>query len=331
MDLLEPYSNFSIIGMAKNVGKTTALGYFIEEYGKRSKRLGLTSIGRDGEDTDVVTKTEKPRIFVPKGTIIATAEKLLDLSDITKEILALKDVYTPLGRIVVVRSLSDGFVQLGGPSITIQIADLLKDLREFGVDKIIVDGAVGRKTLASPKVTEATILCTGASLNKNINVVVDETQHAVSILTLPKVDKKNLADEIDALFAENEKNIKSQKSIEVGKGIETGKITVLEGGHLYIQGALSDALVKDLVFSNTGICVIADDPSKVFIRPSTYEKLLIKKMRLMVRESINLVAVTVNPVSAYGINFNSEELLEKMSKAVSIPVYDLKEAPACLT
>ena len=35
--------------------------------------LGLTSIGRDGESTDVVTGTEKPGIFVREGTLIATA------------------------------------------------------------------------------------------------------------------------------------------------------------------------------------------------------------------------------------------------------------------
>lgn len=38
--------------------------------------LGLTSIGRDGESTDVVTGTEKPGIFVREGTLIATARDM---------------------------------------------------------------------------------------------------------------------------------------------------------------------------------------------------------------------------------------------------------------
>lgn len=39
--------------------------------------IALTSIGRDGERSDLVTNTKKPEIFVYDGTIIATAEKLL--------------------------------------------------------------------------------------------------------------------------------------------------------------------------------------------------------------------------------------------------------------
>lgn len=62
-DLLKDYKRVSIIGMEKNVGKTTVLNQLIEDIGMK-KIVGLTSIGRDGEDTDVVTNTHKPRIYV---------------------------------------------------------------------------------------------------------------------------------------------------------------------------------------------------------------------------------------------------------------------------
>ena len=55
-DLLKDYKRVSIIGMEKNVGKTTVLNQLIEDIGMK-KIVGLTSIGRDGEDTDVVTNT----------------------------------------------------------------------------------------------------------------------------------------------------------------------------------------------------------------------------------------------------------------------------------
>ncbi|HEY8805549.1 MAG TPA: M14 family metallocarboxypeptidase [Clostridium sp.] len=50
-DMIKKYDSISIIGMNKNVGKTTTLNYILSEArGKIS--LGLTSIGRDGENRD---------------------------------------------------------------------------------------------------------------------------------------------------------------------------------------------------------------------------------------------------------------------------------------
>ena len=69
------------------------------EQGKLQGVLGLTSIGRDGESTDIVTGTEKPGIFVREGTLIATAKDMLRLGDITKEILMTTGIPTPLGEV----------------------------------------------------------------------------------------------------------------------------------------------------------------------------------------------------------------------------------------
>ena len=97
----------SIVGMCKNAGKTTVLNWILQNTG-RERVLGLTSIGRDGESTDVVTGTEKPSIFVPEGTLIATAKDMLRLGDVTKEIMATTGIPTPLGEVVVMRARSDG-------------------------------------------------------------------------------------------------------------------------------------------------------------------------------------------------------------------------------
>lgn len=300
IDVLAPYKSISIIGMAKNVGKTTTLGYLIKEYNKLGSRLALTSIGRDGEEIDVATQTKKPKIFVHKGTIIVTGEKLLNFCDITKEIISLNEIYTPFGRVASVRALSSGYVQLGGPSITTQISDLFVG---FDVDKIIVDGAVGRKTLANPTVTDATILCTGASLNRNMNTVIEETRHTARMLTLPKLDDSEIMSEIAALPPSDEKFIK------------------LQNDNIYVQGYISDAMLKGI--NKRDICIIADDPSKIFASIDTYQKLQIRQIRLLVKSSINLAAITINPVSAYGNHFDAGEFLARMRDAVNLSVYDV--------
>lgn len=59
----------SIVGMAKNAGKTTALNYLIEEAIDEGVLLGITSTGRDGEMQDLVTGTEKPRVYLDQDML----------------------------------------------------------------------------------------------------------------------------------------------------------------------------------------------------------------------------------------------------------------------
>ena len=128
---IQQVKSMSIVGMCKNAGKTTMLNWLLAHTGRRQV-LGLTSIGRDGESTDVVTGTEKPSIFVPAGTLIATAKDMLRLGDVTREILMTTGIPTPLGEVIIMRARSDGYVQLAGPSITAQLKEVSKTFFELG-------------------------------------------------------------------------------------------------------------------------------------------------------------------------------------------------------
>jgi len=305
-----PYDSVCVVGMAKNVGKTTTLNKLVSVFNKEKIRLGLTSIGRDGESVDLVTATEKPRIFVRAGTIIATAVELLNLCDITKEILDVTDINTSMGRACIVRALSDGFVQLGGPSMTAQIADIIAQMRALGAVKIIVDGAVDRRTLADPAVTNAAVLCAGASMRLDLDTVVKETAHVAGMLALPKAEDPGAL----AAFA---------------RAAPGEKIERVSESIFCAHGALSDGLVEGFVMSGSmpeGALIVAQDPSKIYIKAATYEQLLLKKARLAVANPINLIAITVNPVSAYGGGFDGDEFLRRMRLAVKVPVFDLKAA-----
>ena len=184
LNLIKDYDSVSIIGMNKNVGKTTTLNHILKE-ARGNRLLGLTSIGRDGEDLDRVTATEKPKIYIEENTIIATAKQCLFNSDITKEILKTTGIHTPMGEIVICRALSDGYVDLGGPSVNSYMTEIRDELLSLNCDLVIVDGALGRKTFASPATTKATILSTGAALSRSMRKVVEETVHTVRLLSLP--------------------------------------------------------------------------------------------------------------------------------------------------
>ena len=142
---LEGLSSLALVGLSKNAGKTTCLNHLIHAWQKLadSRPLALTSIGRDGEEEDVVSGHPKPRIFIYRGTLLATAKSSLSRCDALLDILALSGIRTNFGEVVICKALSDGYVELAGPS---QAADLLACehlLREQDPDLFfVVDGAL---------------------------------------------------------------------------------------------------------------------------------------------------------------------------------------------
>ena len=70
---------------------------------------------------------------------------------------------------------------------------------------------------------------------------------------------------------------------------------------------------------------VVRDSSKILLKADTFERLLRRGVRLQVIDSVNLVALTVNPFSAYGFHFDGRELKERMAQAVQLPVFDVME------
>ena len=331
--LIAPYHSVSIIGMCKNAGKTTVLNRLIEEAAQNGRLLALTSIGRDGEDKDLVTGTRKPGIAIPEGTLVATASDLiLSHCDVTREILDTTGISTPMGQVVILRARSDGNIQLAGPSITAQLARLREDLFRFGADLVLIDGALSRKTLCSRKVTEATILCTGASYHKNIHTVVEDTAYHCQLLTLPETEDKAVRAWVQsmadfrgvAIFGGGEPRI-------LPAGVELSEALRRSGGEaraVFFGGALSDFVLKPLLMSVAplkGLTFLVRDSSKLLLKQDSFEKLLRRGVELRVLDNVNLVAVTVNPFSAYGFHFSKDELMKRMAERVNLPVINVME------
>ncbi len=77
MDLLSKIGalrSLSIVGMAKNTGKTVCLNYVLDQLQRSGKVIAVTSIGLDGEKSDQVTQTEKPEIELAEGIYFVTSE-----------------------------------------------------------------------------------------------------------------------------------------------------------------------------------------------------------------------------------------------------------------
>ena len=327
------YRSISIIGNYKNVGKTTTLNYIIDE--ARDKIiLGLTSIGVDGEDEDIVTKTYKPRVYVNKGAIIATAKTCALKSDITKEILDVTNINTPMGKVVILKALSDGYIELAGPSINSQIKYVCSKLSEFGADTVIVDGALSRKTMASPSITEATLFCTGAVLSTSIDKVVDLTVHEFNMLNMIKVeDEKFYTLYNDYLIdtkisiVDNEYNYKkldAKTTLGINKEIVDN---IYENSkYLVINGIVVNSFIENLIKSTDKykkLTILIKDGTKIFLDKDTYYKFIKLGGSIKVIYSINIIGISVNPMSIKGYSFESNKFVSQIQKNIDIPVFDV--------
>ncbi|MCD6363253.1 MAG: hypothetical protein J7M13_04555 [Synergistetes bacterium] len=143
-------------GLAKNVGKTTALVSVLDSVRPLRRRIALTSIGYDGEDVDNITGLPKPKYFLQEGDLIATARKcIIDRLKIVRK----TGMFTPLGEVIVARLERDMRVVLAGPNKLKDLELLLKMLFEEGADLVLVDGAINR--VYPLKVVDKLIVSTG--------------------------------------------------------------------------------------------------------------------------------------------------------------------------
>lgn len=333
LELLSAYKTVSIIGMAKNAGKTTTLNHIIDE--ARSKlTLGLTSIGRDGEELDRVTATEKPKIYVKKDTCIATAKQCLFNSDITREIINTTGINTPMGEIIIAKALSDGYVDLGGPSVSSQMIGICSELKELGCELIIVDGALSRKSFASPAVTDAAVLSSGASYSKNMNEVIKQTVHTVNVLTTDSEKDEEILRLSSEVMKECRIGIinkdRSVRKLNVLTSLEaSSEITENLGEqseYVVIKGAVSDKLLLDIMKASDkykGITFLAEDGTKLLINSDTLYRFKKQGGILKVITPINIACVTCNPSSPYGYEFNKEKFLMGLRNELDIPVFDV--------
>lgn len=330
---IKDYKRISIIGMEKNVGKTTLLNKLINDI-EDKKKLGLTSIGRDGEDLDVVTNTDKPRIYVRKGTIIATGRDCLSKCDITKEILYVTNFTTPMGDVVIVRALSDGYVDIAGPSYNTQVRIVIELMERFGSQLVIVDGALSRKSTAISDVSDATILSTGAALSLDMFKVIEETKKTVNFLMLDELKdeikreiREDFKDKKALLIYKNNEKIflDVNNSIDLSKKIK--EFLNKEIKYFCIRGAITAKIIETFV-ENRGyfekITLIVEDGTKFFIESSLYERAKLCGIDFKVLNKINLLFITCNSYSPLGVNFDKKEFKKRLEAEIVVPVIDVK-------
>lgn len=331
LDMIKKYKIISIIGMGKNTGKTTTLNHIIRNF---KGNLGITSIGRDGEKYDVITRLPKPRIYIEKEAYVATAEQSLDNSNIKMEFIKTTGFNTPLGVVKILKAMSSGYIELAGPSINKYLSNICLELINLGCDIILVDGAFDRKSYAAPVISDATILSTGASISENMHKVVDLTAHIVKLLTIENEKEEKILKLANEIFKNSKIGIidskNSIKMLEVITSLDAAtdinENLNSNSKYVVIKGPISDKLLSDLMDSTDnykGVTFLVEDGTKLFLSKGLLEKFQKKGGILKVLNPIKLIAVTANPTSPFGYQFDKNEFLTLLKENINIPIYDL--------
>lgn len=335
LDLSNKYRTLSIVGMAKNAGKTTALNFLIEEAMDEGVKLGITSTGRDGEAQDVVTGTEKPRVYLDEGTIVSVPSQLYDLADAGLEILMRTPYSTAIGELLICRVADAGYVQVAGPVINSETKKLSNDMFRLGCDLIMIDGAIDRRSIASPDTSDAIILATGAVLSRSMKKVVEETAHIVELYSLPefndsdRVKKFIEEDNFEHIICFNEDGDAEILDLITGLGASRFIDDAIKEDtkYVFIPGAFTNSVIADISRKNLKqVEFILKDPTKIFVNVMDWGILRKKGFKVSVLKNIEIAAITVNPWAPQGYTFESEALTSAISEVLPhIPVIDVRK------
>ena len=328
-DLLQ-HKSVSIVGMAKNTGKTTCLNFVIKRLKQEKINFAVTSIGVDGEERDILYQTPKPRIELSENMIFVTSENDFANIQFPAEILSISEHSTPLGKLVTAKAKGNGIAVLSGPSDSICLQKIISEMQKYNVQLTLVDGALSRMSLASPAVTDAMILCTGAACSAQLQELINKTKYRCKLIDLEQVDnnlQKLLIPIEEGVWIWNDEHDTRQKIGDSLFTFEKERIKLPENlRNIYISGAVTNNFLK-LISSkkHKNIKLIVRDFTKLFIEPITYNKLLKQGGRINVLQKPKLLAVCTNPISPEGTRLNPIILREQMEMALQLPVYDIFE------
>lgn len=324
------YKSLSIIGMAKNTGKTECLNYILKNSKYLDKKIAVTSIGIDGESTDIVKNTPKPEIELNTGNLFITTESYYTKKKLTAEILEISKNKSLSGKLITARCIHSGKIILSGPSDSKSLNDNLLNLSKYNVDLSIVDGAFSRKSHASPALTEAMILTTGAAYSSNIDTIVKDTNYWIDLIRLNKYVENGAEEmkEIDnGTWILNEQN-QLKKTHSSSLHIKDFREEILNiGSVIYFAGMITENIMKSILSLRISekLTLIVKDFTRIFAPASLFYEFIAHRGKILTLYKTNLIAVCINPYSPDAYHLNSDNLKCRLSETIQVPVYDIKK------
>jgi hypothetical protein len=282
----------AFLGLAKNVGKTTALVSVLARLHQRLLPVGATSAGRDGEEFDAITGDRKPRFRLWPGQLVASAESTFAGDDNSFELVRALPFATRFGPIQVRRVRSDSEIEVMGPTTSSQLSAAAAALEQSGSRLVLIDGAFGRRAFASARVCDGIVLSVGLAAGSSLESALSAARSAIALLDLK----------------------------EPLPGAKTRRF----------EGAVTDADLSANPPAE-GETVLAEDFAAIFLSPEVRRDLHRRGIALAVSRPARLIAVTSNPTAPGRNPASAREFFDSLLPMLpGVPVFDLEAGLARL-
>jgi hypothetical protein len=337
-ELIAPARRLALVGLAKNTGKTETLAAVLRELAERGRRVGVTSVGRDGEERDVIDiRIEKPRVELRAGSLVATTDALLRAGAIAHEIVQETGVRTPLGRVLIARLHAQGTIEVAGPSAAADVREVCDAMLAHGAEQVLIDGAIDRRAASSPAVSDGLVMSTGAALHEEIEQVVTRTREAVELVRLPVLEDER----VRAIAASNPASVLVGEPNEEPLALHPRFVLTSSAAdiaqllrarpaasRLVVRGALCEPFLAELLSAagGRGLELVVADATKVFLTDHGCDWYRRQGIAIAVLTGINLHAITVNPVAPHSHSFDSVQLRTMIEQEIpGVPVLDVRD------
>lgn len=312
-----PARRVAIVGLAKNVGKTTALNALLAGLAQQKQRVGLMSVGVDGETFDALGGHAKPPVSVSADTVVCTSENALRQIDASYDVLRSTKIRSSLGEVLICRMHRSGDVVLSGVRHRADVRFLTSALAEYSVDRVIIDGAFDRMAAASPQSADVVIAATGMAVAEDVETVAQVSARWVQRFQSTMWDGPTPSPSFAAL---RDGGWVGQAGALVANAIHGTPCDAVFAPGLISDSALrnaADSLLSGgtLVCSDATALMASDRALRIFLRDRS----------LRVRDPIRIAALTVNPTHVDGRVLPSRLLVDAVAALVpNLPVLDVR-------
>lgn len=320
----------ALVGVAKNSGKTTTLNFLLELSRAHGRRVGMVSIGIDGEDADLLIGTGKPRVHVERGELVVTARTALARSTAAVELVDTLGFESPLGEVLVGRVREEGNIYLAGLRHRGDAKAAVEALERYGAELVFIDGAYGRTMAVDAELSDGFVLSTGAVLSPDVDEVVSKTTDLVDRLTLERAEdawQQALFD--DAEHAQRcmlggprraRRVLSSASALVALREIEqewSGEYAAVA-----VPGLVSDSVLEALI--------AVDPPGVLLVRDGTVIKThdplwrrFRRRWQVYARRMTPLLGMSINPVAVQGYGIEGAALTEALARRwPRLPIFD---------
>jgi hypothetical protein len=318
-------STLAVMGMTKNTGKTVALNHVLAQAAAAQVAVGVTSIGRDGEDRDAVFFVPKPPVLVWPGSLVATARNTLERAKVRTKLIDATGIDSPMGEIVVVKVLGPGQMEIAGASRSSDQLKVIARLNQCGASLVILDGALGRSQHASPAITNGVILATGAAIGGGMQDVIRKTRDRLAILGIGQANEATRT-LCQPVFEQGGVALWNAQ----GGCLMHAQISTLNSAAALMQqaqediqtiavsGAVGRALWQALMLlaaDKPGLRLVVNDGTRLFIEAADLTAAAKLDSQVLAYRGIQITGITLNPFSPHGGSFDAQEFLTTAREA----------------